>query len=73
MDDKRKLHATLDKLQEEMEEKDDHLMVRGHLLVIAQAKVKELEANRKHNAANIAVLTRTTLYLRNKAKMLLRT
>lgn len=63
MEDERKLHVSLYQLKQQM----DHLTVRGHLLGHAQEKIKEMEINQKHNMANIAILTRTALYLQDKS------
>jgi hypothetical protein len=52
---------------------DELLTVRAHLLGCEWIKVEKLEKNRAENVANIAWLTRTTVYLRDKAERLRRT
>jgi hypothetical protein len=49
------------------------LTVRTHLLGCERIKVENLEKNRVENIANLAWLTRTTVYLRDKAERLMRT
>jgi hypothetical protein len=49
------------------------LTVRGHLLSCVRIKVEKLEKNRTENLSNLAWLTRTAVYLRDKAKRLRRT
>jgi hypothetical protein len=49
------------------------LTVRAHLLGCERIKVEKLEKNRAENVANHAWLTRTTVYLRDKAERLRRT
>jgi hypothetical protein len=49
------------------------LTVRGHLLSCERIKVEKLEKNRTENLSNLAWLTRTAVYLRDKAKRLRRT
>jgi hypothetical protein len=49
------------------------LTVRTHLLGGERIKVEKLEENMVENVANLAWLTRTTIYLRDKAERLRRT
>jgi hypothetical protein len=68
-----RLTATQNRLKDKLERKDDLLMVCAHLLGCERLKVEKLEKSRADNIANIAWLTRTTVYLRDKAKRLRRT
>jgi hypothetical protein len=49
------------------------LTARAHLLGCERIKVKKLEKNRVENVANLAWLTRTAVYLRDRAERLRRT
>jgi hypothetical protein len=48
-------------------------MVRTHLLGCERIKVEKLEKNSAENVTNLACLTRTTVYLRDKVERLRRT
>jgi hypothetical protein len=60
-------------LRDKLQGKDDLLTVRAHLLGRERIKVEKLVKNRVENVANLAWLTRTTVYLRDKAERLRRT
>jgi hypothetical protein len=72
-EDLRRLTASQNRLKDKLERKDDLLTVRAHLLGCERLKVDKLEKSRADNVANIAWLTRTTVYLRDKAERLRRT
>jgi flagellar motility protein MotE (MotC chaperone) len=72
-EDLRRLTASQNRLKDKLERKDDLLTVRAHLLGCERLKVDKLEKSRADNVANIAWLTRTTVYLRDKAERLWRT
>jgi hypothetical protein len=54
-------------LKDKLERKDDLLTVRVHLLGYERLKVEKLEKSRVDNVANLAWLTCTAVYLRDKA------
>jgi hypothetical protein len=56
-----------------LQSKDDLLTVRVHLLGCERNKVEKLEKNREENVTNLVWLTRTAIYLRDKAERLRRT
>jgi hypothetical protein len=62
------LTASQNRLKDKLERKDDLLTVRAHLLCCERLKVEKLEKSRADNVANLAWLTRTTVYLRDKAE-----
>jgi hypothetical protein len=72
-EDLRRLTASQNKLKDKLHSKDDMLTVRAHLLDCERIKVEKLEKNRAENVANLAWLTRTPVYLRDKAERLRRT
>jgi predicted nuclease with TOPRIM domain len=72
-EDLRRLTASQNWLKDKLERKDDLLTVRAHLLGCERLKVKKLEKSRADNVANLAWLTRTAVYLRDKAERLRRT
>jgi hypothetical protein len=72
-EDCRGLTASQNRLKDKLERKDDMLTVRAHLLGCERLKVEKLEKSRADNIANLAWLTRTTIYLRDKAERLRRT
>jgi hypothetical protein len=72
-EDLRRLTASQNRLKDKLERKDDLLTVRAHLLGCERLKVEKLEKSRADNIANIAWLTRTTVYLRDKVERLRRT
>jgi hypothetical protein len=72
-EDLRRLTASQNRLKDKLERKDDLLTVRAHLLGCERLKVEKLEKSQADNIANIAWLTRTAVYLRDKAKRLRRT
>jgi hypothetical protein len=72
-EDLHSLTASQNRLKDKLERKDDLLTVRAHLLGCEWLKVEKLEKSRADNVANIAWLTRTTVYLRDKAERLRRT
>jgi chromosome segregation ATPase len=72
-EDLRMLTASQNRLKDKLEHKDDLLTVRAHLLVCERIKVEKLEKSRADNVANLAWLTRTAVYLRDKAERLRRT
>jgi acetone carboxylase gamma subunit len=72
-EDLRRLTASQNRLKDKLERKDDLLTVRAHLLGCERLKVEKLEKSRADNIANIAWLTRTAVYLRDKAERLRRT
>jgi hypothetical protein len=72
-EDLRRLTASQNRLKDKLERKDDLLTVRAHLLGCERLKVEKLEKSRVDNIANLAWLTRTTVYLRDKVERLGRT
>jgi hypothetical protein len=72
-EDLRRLTASPNRLKDKLQRKDDLLTVRAHLLGCERLKVEKLEKNRAENVANLVWLTRTTVYLRDKAERLRRT
>jgi hypothetical protein len=72
-EDLRRLTASQNRLKDKLERKDGLLMVRAHLLACERLKVEKLEKSRADNIANIAWLTRTAVYQRDKAERLRRT
>jgi hypothetical protein len=69
-EDLRRLTASQNGLKDRLQCKDDMLAVRAHLLGCERIKVEKLEKNRAENVANLAWLTRTAVYLRDKAERL---
>jgi hypothetical protein len=59
--------------QNRLQRKDDLLTVCAHLLGCEWLKVEKLEKNRAENVANLVWLTRTAVYMRDKAERLRRT
>jgi chromosome segregation ATPase len=72
-EDLHRLTASQNRLKDKLERKDDLLTVRAHLLGCERLKVEKLEKSRADNIANIAWLTRTAVYLRDKTERLRRT
>jgi hypothetical protein len=72
-EDLRRLTASQNRLKDRLQRKDDLLTVRAHLLGCERLKVEKLERNRAENIANLTWLTRTGVYLRDKAERLRRT
>jgi hypothetical protein len=72
-EDLRRLTTSQNRLKDRLQSKDDMLTVRAHLLGYERIKVEKLEKNRAENVANLAWLSRMTVYLRDKAKRLRRT
>jgi acetone carboxylase gamma subunit len=72
-EDLRRLIASQNRLMDRLQCKDNLLTVRAHLLGYERIKVEKLEKNRAENVANLVWLTRTTIYLRDKAERLRRT
>jgi acetone carboxylase gamma subunit len=72
-EDLRRLTASQSRLKDKLQRKDNLLTVRAHLLGCEQLKVEKLEKSRAENVANLAWLTRTAVYLREKAERLRRT
>jgi acetone carboxylase gamma subunit len=72
-EDLRRLTASQNRLKDKLQCKDNMLTVRAHLLGCERIKVEKLEKNRAENVANLAWLTRTAVYLRDKAERLRRT
>jgi hypothetical protein len=72
-EDLRGLTASQNRLKDKLQLKDDLLTVHAHLLGCEWLKVEKLEKGRAENVANLAWLTRTTAYLRDKAERLRRT
>jgi acetone carboxylase gamma subunit len=72
-EDLRRLKASQNRLKDKLECKDDLLTVHAHLLGCERLKVEKLAKSRADNVANLAWLTRTVIYLRNKAERLRRT
>jgi hypothetical protein len=68
-----RLTASQNRLKYRLQRKDDLLTVCAHLLGCERLKVEELEKSRAENIANLSWLTRTTVYLRDKAERLRRT
>jgi hypothetical protein len=72
-EDLRRMTTSQNRLKDRFQSKDDMLTVRAHLLGCERIKVEKLEKNRVENVANLVWLTRTTVYLRDKAERLRRT
>jgi hypothetical protein len=72
-EDLRRLTVSQNRLKDKLERNDDLLTVRAHLLSCEQLKVEKLEKSRADNVTNLAWITRTTVYLRDKAERLRRT
>jgi hypothetical protein len=72
-EDLHRLTASQNRLKDKLQRKDDLLTVRAHLLGCERLRVEKLEKNRAENIANLAWLTRTAVYLRDKAERLGRT
>jgi hypothetical protein len=72
-EDLRRLTVSQNRLKDKLERKDDLLTVRAHLLGCERLKVEKLEKSRADNVANLAWLTHTAIYLRDKAERLRRT
>jgi acetone carboxylase gamma subunit len=72
-EDLRRLTVSQNRLKDKLECKDDLLTVRAHLLSCERLKEEKLEKSRADNVAKLAWLTRTTVYLRDKAERLRRT
>jgi hypothetical protein len=72
-EDLRRLTVSQNRLKDRLQHKDDLLTVRAHLLGCERIKVEKLEKNRAENVANLAWLTRTAVYLRDKVERLRRT
>jgi chromosome segregation ATPase len=72
-EDLRGLTASQNRLKDKLQRKDDLLTVRAHLLGCERLKVEKLEKSRAENIANLAWLTHTAFYLRDKAERLRRT
>jgi hypothetical protein len=68
--DRRRLTVSQNRLKDRLQRKDDLLTVRAHLLGCERLKVEKMEKSR---AENVAWLTRTAVYLRDKAERLRRT
>jgi hypothetical protein len=69
-EDLRRLTASQNRLKDRLQSKNNMLTVRAHLLGYERIKVEKLEKNTAENVTNSAWLTRTTVYLRNKAERL---
>jgi acetone carboxylase gamma subunit len=69
-EDLRRLIVSQNRLKDRLQSKDDLLTVRSHLLSCERNKVEKLEKNRAENVTNLAWLTRTAVYLRDKAERL---
>jgi hypothetical protein len=67
------LTTNQNKLKDKLQHKNDLLTVRAHLLGCERLKVEKLKKSRAENVANFAWLTRTAIYLRDKAERLRRT
>jgi hypothetical protein len=72
-EDLRRLTVSQNRLKDKLERNDDLLTIRAHLLSCEQLKVEKLEKSRADNVTNLAWITRTTVYLRDKAERLRRT
>jgi hypothetical protein len=72
-EDLRGLSASQNRLKDRLQRKDDLLTVCAHLLSCERIKAEKLEKNRPENIANLAWLTRTAIYLGDKAERLRRT
>jgi hypothetical protein len=72
-EDLRRLTASQNRLKDKLERQDDLLTVRAHLLGCERLQVEKLEKSRADNVANLAWLTHTTVYLRDKGERLRRT
>jgi hypothetical protein len=72
-DDLRRLTASQNRVKDRLQRKNDLLTVCAHLLGCEWIKVEKLEKNRAENVANLTWLTRTIVYLRDKAERLMRT
>jgi hypothetical protein len=75
-EDLRRLTTSQNRLKDKLQRKDDLLTVRAHLLGCERLKVEKLEKlekSRAENVANLVWLTRTAVYLRDKAERLRRT
>jgi hypothetical protein len=72
-EDLHRLMASQNMLKDRLQRKDDLLTVGAHLLGYERIQVEKLGKNRTENIANLAWLTRTTVYLRDKAERLRRT
>jgi acetone carboxylase gamma subunit len=72
-EDLRRLTTSQNRLKDKLQRKDDLRTVRAHLLGCERLKVEKLEKNMAENVANLAWLTRTAVYLRDKAERLRRT
>jgi hypothetical protein len=68
-----RLTVSQNRLKDKLQNKDDLLTMRAHKLGCEQNKVEKLEKNRAENVANLVWLTRTAVYLRDKAERLRRT
>jgi chromosome segregation ATPase len=60
-------------LQTHMEDQQDFMTLHGYLEAKVEDKVKELETRLERNKGNIAMLTRTIVYLHDKAARAMRT
>jgi hypothetical protein len=67
-EDLHRLTASQNRLKDKLQRKDDLLTVRAHLLGYERLKVEKLEKSRAENVSNLAWLTRTAVYLRDKAE-----
>jgi hypothetical protein len=67
-EDFRRLTASQNRLKGRHQRKDNLLTVRAHLLGCERLKVEKLKKSRAENAANLAWLTRTAIYPRDKAR-----
>jgi hypothetical protein len=56
-----------------VEDQQDFMTLHGYLEAKVEDKVKELETRLERNKGNIAMLTRTTVYLRDKATRAMKT
>jgi hypothetical protein len=68
-----RLIASQNRLKDRLQCNDNLLTLRAHLLGCERIKVEKMEKSRAENVANLAWLTRTAIYLRDKAKRLRRT
>jgi hypothetical protein len=66
-EDLRRLTVSQNRLKDKLKLKNDLLTVRAHLLGCERLKVEKLEKNRAENVTNLTWLTRTAVYLRDKA------
>jgi hypothetical protein len=66
-EDLRRLTVSQNRLKDKLKLKDDLLTVRAHRLGCERLKVEKLEKNRAENVTNLTWLTRTAVYLRDKA------